>query len=89
MGSLDRPSDLTPAEAANAWVGRCRLTPGWPRLVCAWLPRLKLKSVEALSNFAFNLNLRRYTWAEEEAEAKARGVNTTGWDKVGRCRLCR
>ena len=41
-------------------MGRCRLNPGRPRFDRAWFQRLKLTYDEALSNFAFNFNLRRY-----------------------------
>jgi len=48
-----------------------RLTPG-----CLWVDRarfqrLKLKYDEALSNFAFKINLRRYTEAEEREKVLA------------------
>jgi len=36
-------------------VGRCRLTPDWPRVDRAWSPRLKLKRDEPLSSSAFNV----------------------------------
>jgi len=40
--------------------GRCSLTPSWPRLDCAWFQRLKLRYDVALSNFAFDFDLRRF-----------------------------
>jgi len=49
------------AHAAQAGVGRCRLTPSPPQVDRAWFQRLALKCDESLSNFAFNFNLRRYT----------------------------
>jgi argininosuccinate synthase len=44
------------------WVRRCRFTPCWPWVDCAWSPRLKLQYDEPLSNFAVNFNLRHYIW---------------------------
>ena len=50
-------------------VGRCSFTPASPRLDRAWIQRSKLKSDETLSNFAFDLKLRRYTSGELVAPA--------------------
>jgi len=50
-------------DAANSWAGRCRLTPCRPLLDRAWFQRSKLEYDKPLSNFGFNFNLRRYSWA--------------------------
>jgi hypothetical protein len=53
------------AEADVAdYLGRAmgRLNPVDSRFESAWFQLLKLKCDELLSSFAFNFNLRRYTW---------------------------
>jgi hypothetical protein len=41
--------------------GRCRLTPGHPRLDRVWFRHLNLTYDKALSNHGFHFNLRRYS----------------------------
>ena len=48
--------------------GRCRLSPGSPRVDRAWFQRLKLKYDVPLSNFAFNFNLQPYAMAALNAD---------------------
>jgi len=56
-------------------------------LTALWFQRLKLKYDEALSNFAFKLNLRRYMKAADIGHLiEGREVHVR-W--VGRCRLNR
>jgi len=51
---------------ADAGVGRCRLTPGCPRVDRIWYQRMmKLTYDEALSNVAFNFHLRRYIGGQD------------------------
>ena len=52
-------------------VGRCRLAVSNPSRKRAWFQRLKLNCDEALSNFAFNFNLRRYNLVHTESLARA------------------
>jgi hypothetical protein len=55
----------------RAMVGRCRLTVSKPELKSRLVSvRLKLKCNELLSNFAFKLNLRRYTMEGRSAEGE-------------------
>jgi len=49
-------------------VGWCRLNPVESRVESAWFQRLKLRYDESPSNFAFNLNLRRYNEGERTKE---------------------
>ena len=46
---------------ARTTVGRCRLSPGRPRIDRVWLQCLNLTYHETLSKFAFNFDLRNYT----------------------------
>jgi len=67
------------------------VTPGLTWVGRAWFQRLKLKCDEALTNFAFNFNLRRYCWAYAtfEEDCVARGVTPDHGvaAEIGRCRL--
>ena len=54
-----RLPSMIPTSSVNK-VGRCRLTPGSPRVDRAWSQRLKLSCNELLSSFAFKFRLRRY-----------------------------
>jgi hypothetical protein len=51
---------VTIMEKEKYQVGRCRLTVSHPSRKRVWFQRLKLQCDEPLSNFAFNVNLRRY-----------------------------
>ena len=58
------------AVAVSSWdvlrlqgMGRCKLIPGRTRVAHAWFQRLKLTYDEPRSKFAFNFNVRPYTWA--------------------------
>ena len=52
----------TVSKVPNAKVRRCRLYHVNTSVEGAWLQRLKLRCDEPLSTFAFNFNLRRYSW---------------------------
>ena len=56
-------------------VKRCRLT----RVDRARLQRLKPKHAEPLSNFGFNLNLRRYTEASVTEKAEWDAFDDMDW----------
>jgi len=71
-------------------VGRCRLKRVETRVESAWFQRLKLGYDEPLSNFAFILNLRRYTAGCMVEELRAKGDQALRqYSVVGRCRLKR
>jgi hypothetical protein len=64
------------------------------RVECAWFQRLKLQYSEALSNIAFNFNVRRYNqdfeYIVSPADLITPGVNikVECWDKAGPARYC-
>ena len=66
MRQVINREDATKADAERTLascymeVGRCRLTPGCPRVDLTGCQRLKLTCDEPLSNSAFNFNLCRY-----------------------------
>ena len=60
---------LSPQKLAQA--GRFRLTLSEPEFKAPWYHRLKLEYDEPLSNFAFNLDLRRYTQIKVLRDLKA------------------
>ena len=86
---LRRYTVASEAEEDNE-VGRCRLKRVETRVESAWFQRLKLGYDEPLSNFAFILNLRRYTAGCMVEELRAKGDQALRqYSVVGRCRLKR
>jgi hypothetical protein len=64
----DELFDAAEEAVVSYLVGCCRLTLSNPVLKAPGMKRLKLWEDELLSNFAFNLNLRRYNLEEQVAE---------------------
>ena len=62
MTNLVTAVGVTATFAVTA-IGRCRLKPVERRVESVWFQLLKLNCDEVVENFAFNLNLRRYTAA--------------------------
>ena len=59
-----KPLQRGPADPRARALGRAvQVVPIKPTLKPPGTKRLKLKYDELLSNFAFNFNLRRYTWS--------------------------
>jgi hypothetical protein len=61
-------------------VGRCGLTASNLELKRAWFQRLKPKSDEPLSHFAFNFNLRRYNEVTVRVAAVIHMQKGEGWN---------
>ena len=58
----------TDAELAGRLGKAVQIEPTKPMLKASGSKRLKPKSDELLSSFAFNFNLRRYTWVSQSTE---------------------
>ena len=71
---VNHPDEDVRRELRARWdpVGRCTLTPRWPRVDPARSQRLKLNCDEALSYSAFNLKLRRYSPARFNSAFRTR-----------------
>jgi len=85
---------LSQRDALLYEVGRCRLTPLWPRTDPAWFQCRILKYSGPLSNFAFNCNLRHYNEGGLDPDALTsielvHHVGNTAMRRhlVGQCRL--
>jgi hypothetical protein len=58
--------------AERRWVGRCRLPVSKPEWKVCLVSAIETKSDEQLSNFAFNCNLRRYSWDHAQTVRQCR-----------------